>query len=164
MLTTSPEAMPSPSVGPRAERDERLAGRDGDPHLEVALLADPVADRERGSDRALGVVLVRGRRAEQRHHGVADELLDRPAAALELGAQTRVVRLEDGAHVLWVELLGARGEADEVGEEDGHDLALLAGGSAPAPARAAARAEARAVRVLVAAAGTGEHQCSRSTA
>ncbi len=111
---------------PGAERDERLAGRDRDPNLEVTLLADPVADRERGADRALGVVLVRGRRAEQRHHRVADELLDRPAAPLELGAQTRVVGLEDRAHVLRIHLLGPRGEPDEVGEEDGHDLALLA--------------------------------------
>ena len=111
---------------PGAERDERLAGRDRDPNLEVTLLADPVADRERGADRALGVVLVRGRRAEERHHRVADELLDRAAAALELGTQTRVVGLEDRAHVLRVHLLGPRREPDEVGEEDGHDLALLA--------------------------------------
>ncbi len=151
--------------GPRAERDERLSRGDGDSHLQVALLDDPVADRERRANRPLGIVLVSGRRAEQRHHRVADELLDRPAAPLELGAQARVVRLEHGAHVLWVELLGTRGEADEVGEEDGHDLALLACGlDRLLQTGAAARAEARAVRVLVAAAGTGEHQCSRSTA
>ena len=151
--------------GPRAERDERLSRGDGDSHLQVALFDQPVPDRERSSDGPLGIVLVRGRRAEQRHHRVADELLDRPAASLELGAQARVVRLEHGAHVLGVELLGPRGEADEVGEEDGHDLALLAGRLGRLPqTRAAARAEARAVRVLVAAAGTGEHQCSRSTA
>ena len=33
VLTTSPAAMPSPSLGPGAERDERLAGGDGDAHL-----------------------------------------------------------------------------------------------------------------------------------
>ena len=136
-----------------------------DSHLQVALFDDPVPDRERGANGPLGIVLVRGRRAEERHHRVADELLDRPAAPLELGAQPRVVRLEHGAHVLGVELLGPRGEADEVGEEDGHDLALLPrrlGGLLQTGA--AARAEARAVRVLVAAAGAGEHQWSRSTA
>ena len=53
---------------------------------------DPVADRERGAHRPLGIVLVRDRRAEERHHRVADELLDRAAVALELGAQPRVVR------------------------------------------------------------------------
>ena len=64
MLTTSPEAMPSPASGLRVERDERLAGRDPDPELEPFLDRE-VADRERCADGALGVVLVRGRRAEQ---------------------------------------------------------------------------------------------------
>ena len=50
----------------------------------VALLAAPIADRERGADGPLGIVLVRDRRAEDRHHRVADELLDRAAAALDL--------------------------------------------------------------------------------
>ena len=35
MLTTSPDAMPSPGLGPRVERDERLAGRDPDAELEL---------------------------------------------------------------------------------------------------------------------------------
>ena len=78
---------------PRAERDERLPGVDADAELELGLLVeDPVADRERGAHRALGVVLVRDRRAEHGHHRVADELLDRAAEALELVAQPRVVR------------------------------------------------------------------------
>ena len=51
-------------VRPRVERDECLAGGDPDPHLELALLLGPVADRERRADRALGVVLVGQRRAE----------------------------------------------------------------------------------------------------
>ena len=46
-----------------------------------------VADRERRADGALGIVLVRDRRAEERHHRVADELLDRAAVALELRAE-----------------------------------------------------------------------------
>ena len=127
MFTTSPGSHAFALGRPSAERDQGLAGRDADSHLEVALLTDPVADRERRANRPLGIVLVSGRRAEERHHRVADELLDRPAAPLELRAQPRVVRLEHGAHVLGVELLGPRREADEVGEEDGHDLALLPG-------------------------------------
>ena len=55
-----------------------------DGRLAVVQLGDRVADRERRADRALGVVLVRDRRAEQRHHRVADELLHRAAVALEL--------------------------------------------------------------------------------
>ena len=94
------------------------------------LLADRVADRERRAHRALGVVLVRDRRAEDGHHRVADELLDRAAVPLDLGAQLRVVRRERRADVLRVEPLGACRRADEVGEEDRHDLPLLARGAA----------------------------------
>ena len=89
------------------------------------LVEDPVADGERRSHCALGVVLVRDRGAEHRHHRVADELLHRAAEALELVAQPRVVRPEQRAHLLGIHALRARGEADEVGEEDGDDLALL---------------------------------------
>ena len=64
------------------------------------------------------------RRPEERHHGVADELLHGAAVPLELVAKPLVVRAEDRLHVLRVQRLGARGEADEVGEENGHDLAL----------------------------------------
>ena len=84
MFTTSPDAMPSPSVGLCSERDERLAGRDRDPHLEVALLPDPVSDRERGAYGTLGIVFVGGRRPEERHHRIADELLHGATPLLEL--------------------------------------------------------------------------------
>ena len=68
---------------------------------------------------------MRGRRAEECHDRVSDELLDGAAVALELGRTGRVWA-EDGAHLLGIELLGLRGEADEVAEEDGDDLALFA--------------------------------------
>ena len=100
---------------PRAERDQRLARVHRDPHLQLlALLARPVADRERRPHRALRVVLVRDRRAEERHHRVADELLDRAAEALELRTKMGVVRREQRAHVLGVEPLRPRREPDEV--------------------------------------------------
>ena len=91
-------------VGP--EHDQRLAGVDADAHVQVEaglLLVQPVdrgADRERRADRPLGIVLVGHRRAEERHDGVADELLDRPAVVLELVAQERVVRRQGAADVL----------------------------------------------------------------
>ena len=101
---------------------------------------------------------MRDRRAEERHHRVADELLDRAAEALELVAQVRVVGREHRADVLGIELLGARREADEVGEEDGDDLALLARGRGrPLERRATGVAEAGAGRVLPAAPGTDDH-------
>jgi hypothetical protein len=55
---------------------------------------------------------------------VTDELLHGPPTLLELGAQPFVVRPEDRLDVLGVESLRARGEADKVGEQDRHDLAL----------------------------------------
>ena len=66
-------------------------------------------------------------RSEEGHHGIPDELLDGPAVALELGAQAVVVRAQDRVDVLRVERLGARGEADQVGEEHRHDLSLPVG-------------------------------------
>jgi hypothetical protein len=66
------------------------------------------------------------RRPEDRHHGVADELLDGSAATLELGAESIVVGPQDCLDVLGVQRFGARREADEVGEQDAHDLPLSA--------------------------------------
>ena len=88
--------------GPGAERHERLAGRDRDSQLELFLLADPVADCESRPDSPLGIVFVRDRSAEERHHRVADELLDGASVALELAAQVAVVRLEDRAHIFGI--------------------------------------------------------------
>ena len=112
-------------IGSRVQRDQRLAGRDPDPDLQVALLRERLPDRERGSDGSLRVVLVGDRSAEDRHDRVTDELLDGAAEALELGAHARVVRLEQAPHVLRVHGLGSGREADEVAEEAGDDLALL---------------------------------------
>ncbi len=93
-------------VGAGVERDQRLAGGDPDAELE-ALLDGEVADRERRADRALGVVLVRGRGSEERHDRVADELLDGAAMSFELRADALVVRAQDRLDVLRVERLGA---------------------------------------------------------
>ena len=67
----------------RLERDDRLAGVHGDPHLEPVLLR-PVPHGECRSHSTLGVVAVRGGRTEDAHHGVPDELLDHAAVSLEL--------------------------------------------------------------------------------
>ena len=82
-MSASPVVIPTRSSSPSSTRE--------------------VADRERGADGTLGVVLVRGRCAEERHDGVADELLDRAAVALELGADAVVVRAQDRLDVLRVE-------------------------------------------------------------
>ena len=79
----SPATMPW-SVG--AERDGRLAGEDARARAWRPRRRAPGIDGdelERGADGPLGVVLLRGRRAPHRHDGVADELLDRAAVALD---------------------------------------------------------------------------------
>ena len=110
-------------IGTRVERDERLTCRD--PHAELEFFLErEVADRKGCANGALGIVLVRRRRAEQRHDRVPDELLDRAAVALELRANALVVGPKDGLDVLGIHRLGPRGEPHEVAEDDRHDLAL----------------------------------------
>jgi len=122
----------------RWPRDERLltGARDDltrvhtEPELEGQTarriqLADALAQREGGADRALGVVIVRRRRAEDRHHRVADELLDGPAVLLE-----DLPHLGEGPSVRTPDDLGVVrhagcGRADDVGEQDGDQLALV---------------------------------------
>ena len=107
------------------ELHKRLAGRD--PHTQLEPFVDrELANGERRPHRALGVVLVRDGRAEQRHDGVADELLDRTAVAFELGSNAGVVRTENRRHVLGIQGLRLPREADEVAEDDGDDLAFRA--------------------------------------
>ena len=113
-------------VDPCVERDERFAGRDADVDLQVSAGSKLLTDRQRGPDGALGVVLVRDGRAEDRHHRVAHELRDRAAVPLEDCAQLGVIRLQEALHVLGIHPLGARREPHEVGEQHRHDLALLA--------------------------------------
>ena len=70
--------------------DHELTRFDPDPHVEVEV-ADGIEHGERCPDGALGVVLVRLRHAERRHHGVAGELLDGAAVQLDLlGAPVEV--------------------------------------------------------------------------
>ena len=119
---------------PGGERDHRLAGRHADPHVQAegrvgrVQLAQGVSCGYRRAHGALGVVLVRQRRAEEGHDGVADELLHGAAVALELGLHPGVVGRQHPADVLGVELLCAAGEPDQVGEQHGDDLALLEDG------------------------------------
>ncbi len=111
----------------RVERDERLAGVHGRADPQVGRrLPDRLPDRERGDHGAHRIVFVRDGRSEDRHHRVADELLHRPAALLDLLAKPRVIGREHRPDVLRIELLGTAGEADQVGEKDGDDLPFLA--------------------------------------
>jgi hypothetical protein len=149
---------PLPELRPRIELDQRLPGVDGDANLQRGFLDDPVANCESRAHGSLRIVLVCNRRAEERDHGVADELLDRPAPALQLVTQALVIRREHGLHVLGIEPLRLRREADEVGEENGDHFALgAAAGRVRRQRRCALGAELRSLLVLVAAARADAH-------
>ena len=75
-----------------------------------------------------------GREPEDRHHRVADELLDDAAVALDDRLHALEVAREQRAERLRVDRLAERRRADDVAEEHGYDLALL-----PAAARRPAR-------------------------
>ncbi len=111
----------------RADRHRDLARDDADAHRQpgdsqlLAERGDAAHQLQTGSHRALGVVLVRGRHAPHRHHGVADELLHGSAVpADDSPALLEVGRLQV-PHVLLVATLAEAREADQVPEEDaGH--------------------------------------------
>ena len=104
---------------------------------------------------------MRERCAEERHHGVADELFHGAAEAFELGPQVLPVGVEERTDVLRVEALRARREAHEVREEDRDDLALLAPSLRRRDERrTAAVAEARIRRVLAPAGAANDHWLS----
>src|SRR5258708_6214621 len=68
---------------------------------------------------------MRDRRAEHGHDGVADELLEVASERLDGSFRRPVIRLEGIADVLRITVVRAPGEADQIDEEHGHDLALL---------------------------------------
>ncbi len=117
-----------------------------DPDVDVDLAADllaerrhRVADRERGAGRPLGVVAVRDRRAEHRHHAVADVLVDPAAEGRDEAVGAREETAEQAVHLLGVELARKRGEAHQVDEQHAH-LAPLAPGRAGGRLRRVRRA------------------------
>ena len=63
---------------------------------------------------------MRDRRAEDRHHRVADEFLDEAVVALDRLRQRLEQRVLERADLFGVEPLRQRREPGKVGEEDGH--------------------------------------------
>ena len=78
----------------------------------------------------LGVVLERLGDAEDGHHCVAGELLDRPPGDGDLVGHRVVEALEQDARPLGIFVIAERRRADEVGEQHSGQLAL--GGPHPA--------------------------------
>jgi hypothetical protein len=165
VLTTSPFSLRHVGV----QRDDRLAGVDGDAHLQVevrcrrAQLRHAVPDRQRRAHGPLRVVPVSDGRAEDPHHRVADELLDGSAAGLDLGPDALEVRRLDRPNVLGIEPFRAGGEADEIREENRDDLPFLARASlVRREAGATGTAELRVGRVLPTTARADVHALSVS--
>src|SRR5206468_12387521 len=105
------------------------------------------------------------RRAEDGHDRIADELLDPAAMALDVPPKAGVIGADARPHVFGVLVLGGGGEASEIAEEHGDDLALLEHGQRADfdQRRGTLVAELRPLRVLVAAPWTDHHQPSLST-
>ena len=118
-------------LGARPERHHGLTGRDADADLQPEAWIGLVHlfdrfDRAQGAPhRPLGVVFVGDRSPIHGHDGVADEFLDRPAVALDLLANPRVVGPQARANVLRIGLVGRGREVDEVAEQHRDDLPLL---------------------------------------
>ena len=98
VLTRSPATIPWPTApivtAASPVRTPARSSRASSPDLPPEV-ADGVDEVEGRPHRPLGVVLVGDRRAPDGHHGVADELLDRAAVALDdLAAQVEVARQE----------------------------------------------------------------------
>ena len=118
--------------------DHHLAGVDRDAQADrrratAALLQASVAERllhrDRGAHGAHGVVLGDARHAEGRHHAVAEQLHDRAAVRLDRTAHRLVVGVHHAVDRFRIEPLVQRRRADQVGEDDGDDLAFLASGA-----------------------------------
>ena len=151
-LTASPVTSVSPSP-PTTTSPVLIPMRASSP---CSAMAARISDgRAHGAQR---VVLVRDGDPEDRHHRVADELLHRAAVTLEDDAQILEVAAHACAQRLGVRRLAERGRADEVAEEHGDDLALLARGLSRSGQLGSARAaEARVAPVLAPAVRASRH-------
>ena len=131
----------------RVHADPRLQPdrRDGRPQL------------DRGANSPERVVLVRLRDAEHRHHGVADELLDRAAVPLEDGARVLEVAAHRRPQRLGVEPLPEGGRARQVAEDDRDGLPDLAGRLGLLERRSAGAAELEPLWIFLAAACASPH-------
>jgi hypothetical protein len=165
VFTTSPSASAAPVSGRGSDRDHGLARVDGRAHRDrvlgslAAQALDRVDDAESRANRALCVVAVRHRRAEDGHDGVADELLDGALEALDLPLGASVELLERVADVLGIGSIRPGREPDHVDEQHRDELPLFPGSLGGIERRAAGRAERRPDRRLGSAVRACRHAC-----
>ncbi len=101
-----------------------LARHHPDPTLQPQL-GQRIAHLDRRTHRPHSVVLVHRRHAENRHHGVADELLHAAAVPLDDRPHSLEVAREQHTQPLGIECLAKRGRPGQVAEQHRHRLALL---------------------------------------
>ena len=109
----------------RPERDRSLARQHAGPGLDHGPEGPHRVDElQARSDGSLCVILMRERRSPYRHHGVADELLHRPAIATDDVPGEVEIAAQQLPGLLRVAALGKRREPDEIGEEDRDEAAF----------------------------------------
>jgi len=129
-----------PEVAANGAHDDE-AGVDPDTDAELHTVRAPhvsaqgvetLLDRQGGAERALSVVLVGDGGAEERHHAVAEELVDRSLVAVDGLENDLEGAVHDRVDFFGIQALGHRREAGDVGEEHRHLLALAFDGAARA--------------------------------
>ena len=121
---------------PRADGSEdHRAGVHADAHAEAleapgrgdlaGICGDVLRDAHGGTQRPLGVVLVRDGGAEQRQDAVAGQVLDRSAEGLDRVHDARHGLADDELDLLGVQPFAEGRRPDQVGEDGGDDLAFL---------------------------------------
>ena len=138
--------------------DDHLARVDADSQAKLIPeeLAQPPLHRQTGMQRPFRVILERRWGAKDGHHGIPDELLDRPAGSLDLLGHRLVEDLEHAPRPLRVLRATELSRGNEVGEDDRRELPFTLAGSDLDRGRAR-RAEARCLRKSGAAGGAGGH-------
>ena len=94
------------------------------PPQALGVLLQAGLNLERRRHRALGVVLVRDGRAEERHHAVARELVHGPLEAVDAGEELLEASVHDLVELFCIDRARQLGESRAVGEEHGHLLPL----------------------------------------
>ena len=127
VLDAAPGADRADDDRSRLDADADAEPRHAPCGLDLArVLGDLLHDLQRRAHRALGVVLVRGRGAEQRQHAVSREVLDRPPERFDRPDHARQGVADDDLQLLGIQAFGEHGRADQIGEDRGDHASLFA--------------------------------------
>ena len=147
----------------RTDRHDCLAGVHRRPGAELPIgprsiqFLDGLQGAQARPNGPLGVIGVGDRSPEDRHDGIADELLHRPTEPLDLILDLAVVFLQEVANVLRIRSVGSGSEPHKIDEQDRDDLALFPCLGGVTKGRSARRAEPGLIGILLAARGARGH-------